>query len=409
MRIADFFALAIAVSLPWSSSVLAIVLFLWLIAIIPTLGFDAVRREVMTAAGGFPVAFWIIAVVGMFWADVSWSERLGGLDSLHKLLVIPLLMAHFRRSNRGGRVVNGFLISCAMLAVVSWALALLPGLPWRGKEIGVPVKDYISQAILFVICICILADRLWDCLERKQVRQVFGLAAIILLFGANIVYVVTARTALVVLPVLLLLLGFRRLAWKGGAIILLLGSIFLAIGWGSSPYLRMRVVGVYEEIKRTELENADTSSGQRLEFWRKSLRFIASAPLIGHGTGSITEQFRDAVVGNVGPASVASANPHQQILATAIQLGFVGAIVLIAMWVAHLVLFNGAGPVAWIGTVFVVQNIVGSLFNSHLFDFTHGWIYVVGVGVVGGMIRHKPNELRHGQSMLDRVEPHAAH
>jgi len=36
--------------------------------------------------------------------------------------------------------------------------------------------------------------------------------------------------------------------------------------------------------------------------------------------------------------------------------------------------------------VIVVQNIVGSLFNSHLFDFVQGWIYVVGVGVAGGIV-----------------------
>jgi hypothetical protein len=34
----------------------------------------------------------------------------------------------------------------------------------------------------------------------------------------------------------------------------------------------------------------------------------------------------------------------------------------------------------------VVQNIVGSAFNSHLFDFLQGWTYVVGVGVAGGMM-----------------------
>ena len=34
----------------------------------------------------------------------------------------------------------------------------------------------------------------------------------------------------------------------------------------------------------------------------------------------------------------------------------------------------------------VVQNIISSLFNSHLFDFTQGWIYVFGVGVAGGLI-----------------------
>jgi hypothetical protein len=33
----------------------------------------------------------------------------------------------------------------------------------------------------------------------------------------------------------------------------------------------------------------------------------------------------------------------------------------------------------------VVQNIVSSLLNSHLFDFHEGWMYVMGVGVAGGM------------------------
>ncbi|MGZ8372511.1 MAG: O-antigen ligase family protein, partial [Rhodoplanes sp.] len=36
--------------------------------------------------------------------------------------------------------------------------------------------------------------------------------------------------------------------------------------------------------------------------------------------------------------------------------------------------------------VVVVQNIVSSLFNSHLFDFTQGWTYVFGVGVLGGLV-----------------------
>jgi hypothetical protein len=34
----------------------------------------------------------------------------------------------------------------------------------------------------------------------------------------------------------------------------------------------------------------------------------------------------------------------------------------------------------------VVQNVVSSLLNSHLFDFHEGWIYVLTVGVAGGMV-----------------------
>lgn len=55
------------------------------------------------------------------------------------------------------------------------------------------------------------------------------------------------------------------------------------------------------------------------------------------------------------------------------------------MWWCHLLLFRGDGLVASIGLLMVVQNIVTSLFNSHLFDFHEGWMYVLGVGVAGGM------------------------
>lgn len=40
---------------------------------------------------------------------------------------------------------------------------------------------------------------------------------------------------------------------------------------------------------------------------------------------------------------------------------------------------------AWIGIIIVVQNVVSSLVNSHLFDFTQGWLDVFAVGVAGGM------------------------
>ena len=37
------------------------------------------------------------------------------------------------------------------------------------------------------------------------------------------------------------------------------------------------------------------------------------------------------------------------------------------------------------GYVVVAQNVLGSLANSHLFDFTHGWLYCIGVGICGGI------------------------
>jgi hypothetical protein len=77
-------------------------------------------------------------------------------------------------------------------------------------------------------------------------------------------------------------------------------------------------------------------------------------------------------------------NPHNQTLNVAVQWGLVGVALLWAMWLVHLSLFRGEGLVAWIGLLVVVQNMLSSLINSHLFDFTEGWIYVLGVGVAAG-------------------------
>ena len=76
---------------------------------------------------------------------------------------------------------------------------------------------------------------------------------------------------------------------------------------------------------------------------------------------------------------------RNQTLAVAVQWGTAGIILLYAMWLVHLRMFRGDDLVAWIGLLVVVQNIFTSLFNSHLFDFHEGWMYVLGVGVAGGM------------------------
>jgi O-antigen ligase len=125
----------------------------------------------------------------------------------------------------------------------------------------------------------------------------------------------------------------------------------------------------------------------RLEFWRKSLRFFVEAPVIGHGTGSTRGLFEQAATGiTYSATSQVIGNPHNQTLNVAVQWGAIGIVLLYAMWLVHLLLFRGEGLVTWIGLLVVVQNIFTSLFNSHLFDFHEGWMYVLGVGVAGGMV-----------------------
>ena len=96
--------------------------------------------------------------------------------------------------------------------------------------------------------------------------------------------------------------------------------------------------------------------------------------------------FDREAVGKTGAWAHSISNPHKQTLYVAVQWGVLGCIVLYAMWYFHLLLFRENSFAAWIGLIVVVQNIVSSLLNSHLFDFHEGWMYVLGVGVAGGMV-----------------------
>lgn len=386
LRVADGLAIALAVSLPWSTSATGIIAGLWLLALVPALDPAALRRVLSTPAGALPALLWAGGLVGTLWADVPLAERIDGLGPFHKLLCIPLLMAQFERSSRAPQVMIGFVASCGLLLLLSFLLVLFPAIPWRdGGLRGVPVKNYSAQCELFTIAAFIAAEmarQYW-----KQAQRMLGVALAVLALAllANILLLATTRTALVVIPVLALLYGFRCSGLRGTAIALVCGVSLAGLAWMASPFLQYRVTSLAAEINNYQVANERSSAAERLEFWKKSLGFIVEAPVFGHGTGSITEQYRRAAAQRSGVSAVVTSNPHNQTLAVAIQLGLAGTVVLAALWIAHLQLFGGRALWAWAGLVIVVQNAVGSLFNSNLFDFTHGWAYVIGVGVCGGL------------------------
>ena len=375
VRLAEALAIAVAISLPWSTTATSILLVGWVLIIVWALRPAAVAAAAFTAAGGLPILLWALAAGGMLWTHASWSERLAGLGPYTKLLVIPLLLAQFRHSARGLTVLQAFLASAFVLMLLAWVHGLWHGrswLPTMTQQDGVPVKDYITQSEIFEICSFVSIYLALDYVRVRLWLKAVGWTALGLLFFANIISLAASRTTLLIMPVLALLLGFRRLRWQGVAICAALGAFVAGIAWAASPYLRDRVTAVTTELSQYQQHHAETSSGTRLEFWTKSLGFVAEAPVFGHGTGSIRELFRRAATGQNGVGAIVSSNPHQQTLAIGIELGVLGIGVLLAMWGAHLALFRGWGVVRWCGSVVVVQNIVASQFNSHLFDFTQG-------------------------------------
>jgi O-antigen ligase len=384
----DTFAILLALSLPWSTSLVAIFAAAMLISMAPFLDARAFLQSLKRPICALPIAMFALAAVGTLWSDAAWGVRLYAVGPFAKLLVLPVLFYHFERSARGMWVLTAFLISCVLLMAMSWIVAFNPGLSLKpNAERGIFVKNHIAQSQEFALCAVVLAYPIVALLRANRAWLAALLTAVSLSFLLNMMFVTVSRTALVTVPIMLAIFAVLHLKWRTTVIIACAAVGLAAAAWLASPQLRLRASTFVSDYQKYKEKDQATSLGLRLEYWQKSLRFIAEAPITGHGTGSIRGLFQGAATGLEFSASRdVVGNPHNQTLHVAVQWGVIGFAVLYAMWSLHLALFRGEGLAAWIGLMVVAQNIFSSLFNSHISDFHEGWMYVLGAGVAGGMV-----------------------
>jgi hypothetical protein len=388
--IADIFAILAAVTLPWSTTVPAIFVSCWLGAVAWVMDWRAYGRLLKLPICYLPFALVGLALVGTHWSDAAWPARLYAVSPTLKLLVLPGLFYHFQRSSRGMWVFVAFLASCALLMVMSWLVVMEPGLSLKTPDEpggrGIFVKNYIDQSQEFALCAVALAYPVIRLLRTNRIWQALALSAISLGFVVNMAFVIVSRTAMVTIPIMLAVFALLYLNRRTRLLIFGGLAVMAGLALATSPQLQQTLDTFSRDYRLYKSDNVPTSIGIRLEFWKKSLRFFADAPVVGHGTGSTRGLFERAATGDTYSAtSQVIGNPHNQTLAVAVQWGASGIIVLYAMWLVHLLMFRGEDLVSWIGLLVVVQNVFTSLFNSHIFDFHEGWMYVLGVGVAGGM------------------------
>lgn len=380
----------IAFALPWSTTAVIVILPLWLIAIAPTFEPKKFAETLRRPISWLPVAFFGLAVVGTLWAGGQWGARLLATGPAAKLLLIPLLIYHYERSSRAHWVFIGFVASCCLLLAYSFLIFVDPGWQFTTAHgfdtTGIPIRNAIDQNQEFALCAFGLAAFAIDEFRRRRVEYAAIAATLAALFVLNILFVALARTALIYLVVLAVVLVGRHISARWAIVAFAAVAAGVVAAWLVSPYLRSRVEHVAVEYREYRETHRPTSTGQRLEYWSSAAEWIKERPIIGHGTGSVRRLFDAAAVGKEGAWADSVGNPHNQTLYVAVQWGLLGCIVLFAMWYRHFRHFAGGELLASFGAIVVLQNVLSSLFNSHLFDFAEGWIYVLGVGVAGGAL-----------------------
>ena len=389
-------AVTTAFMIPVSTSGQAISVSIFVLLVALTVKREEWLVTFVTPAAAVPVGLFLLLLIGMSWSPTPFASG-GGISHYVKLLLIPVAMAPAFTAREALQIGYGFLAGCLVVLVLSFLsffISLPP--PFHSAMVnprlaGVPMKDNAVQSGCFALCAFALAlggVSVWVGGNRRRAAAMFILA---LVFLADIFMIFISKTGVLMTSALIALFVVHAEGWKRSLLIAVPIALVVAIAlWSSAPAQR-RLAEIATDIHAVDGDKgsseATLSTASRLDFWSKAVEFIKEAPLFGHGTGSTKSLYQSLEATRPSPYGEAVPDPHNQFFAIAIQVGLVGGVILVIMWAVHFSMFIGGSLASAMGQAVVIQNFIGSLFNSHLSTVTQGTLYCLAVGLLGGVVQ----------------------
>jgi O-antigen ligase len=384
-------AILTAFMLPISTSGQAIAVSIFAVLALLTLDRARLIATLRTGPALAPLALFLLMLASVLWSTQPLGPALKGVEPYAKLLLIPLVMAIAFTPRQALQIGYGFLAACLIVLALSWASLLWPSGPWGWfKVTGVPVKDNAVQSCCFALCsfgLAIHAIRIWS---QGETRRALTMMVLALLFFADIFMIAVSKTGLLMAVALLALVLLEVGGWRRALLVAVPAVLVIAVALWSSAPAHVRLEQFLSDMRGKAPSGETESTTARLDFWNKAVGFIEQAPLLGHGAGSIKPLYQSVEATRPSPLGQATFDPHNQFFAVALQAGLAGGVLLLAMWAAHFVMFIGRDFARVMGQAVVLQNVVGSLFNSHLSTVTQGMLYCLAVGLLGAVIRNAP-------------------
>lgn len=325
------------------------------------------------------MALFALYGVGAVYSVASWQEAIAFWGKYHKLLYIPIIVSLLDDPLWRRRAAAAFFWGMLLVLAISW-------LKWLG---WVPHTDIGQGYIVFKGRIAhniFMAFTFYLALQRAHQGEprCWLWAGVALLAAANILFLVNGRTGQLLLPVMLLFFAAQHWGWRGAATaaasMAALATAF-ALFFGPERLQQMRLYQVQQEIEAHQHDGpAQTSSGQRLEFYENTLAIAAERPFFGWGTGSFQTVY--AWYAQRNSFATVTANPHNEYLLIAQQLGLAGLAMLLGMgWLTWRAANRLAADDAERLRALVLLIGMGALFNSLLLDAGEGKFFCLMAGI----------------------------
>lgn len=309
----------------------------------------------------------MVTVLGVTYSSATSTAVFSAMHDLLRLGFVPIL-AFYLQEQKYKRLVLGAFIMALILTVFATILKVYLNIPIGHRTYGNDifknhiVISYFMVTALFILCV-------W-CHQFKQYRWLLiSLAGLIAYY---LMFLNTGRIGYIILYIYFAVLAWHKFGFKGVAFVLTAVSLVLLWVYHHSDAFSMRLDQFYVEFQ-LYLQGTTTSPvGSRFQFLNNSIRLFLQQPWFGFGTGS----FIDAYKISFPSESMMTDNPHNQYLYTAVELGLIGLISLIYIFIVQWKLIQQLpSQTRLMAQGLFVSFFIGCCFNSWLKDFTECHFY----------------------------------
>jgi O-antigen ligase len=327
----------LAVSVSLGVAMVSIAKLLLLIAVVGQLFFDVKHRSFPSFKLWPSMTWWILlAMVWMslsfLWTESSSADALAGWGRHSRILwFIPVLYL-LRSTEQSLFTLKWFVAGMVMMMLSSWALVAGLPVPWAtAKELpslGIVHGSTLEQPVLLTF----LAVVLWFMRDHwPQGHWRWVPIGILLLTVFNVFFVMTGRSGFLVMLVFISMAVWWQLPKRWRWLVVGLPFVLAALMIVLSPRFQTRTSQVVKDVISYQQGSVESSQGQRLDYWHRSLLAVQEKPLIGHGVGSWRMNYHRLG----GMQADAPSNPHQQYLLWLVEAGVVGCIFFLGLLFAQ--------------------------------------------------------------------------
>lgn len=325
-------------------------------------------------------------VASLLWTGADITLALNSLAKHVKVAEIALLIMLVRSVSEARIGLTAFMLGQGFLLLSSWALFVGIPIPWQAESsVNYTVfSTYLDQSLMFATSASVFWHLRGEQILPRWVGISFAALALIntlLLLEGRSGYLV-ALTTIALAIMWTMPHRLRVMALVVTPVVLLLGLLL------GSAQVHERVTKIFRETQnfaQTQHVADGDSSGWRLNAWMRSVQALQEKPLQGHGVGNWTPVIKriqgsnaDTIFGQGNHS-----NPHQEYLLWAVELGIVGGLLLLTLFLCIARDARGfPAPVqqALIGVV--AATAVACLFNSALYDDLMGDFFCVSLGLL---------------------------